>query len=459
MAYHDDNEMGQWFKMKIDDERLQDQALRYSETIDPPYPIFAKECSVKGQRVYCVGSWKRMFSHVLFDPKQSVRNRMFYEMIMTGRMVKPYFDIELVHSLNPGADWSNFKSRVEELFRETMQEYAPHTADAIQRAKFHWYNASDANKYSYHLIVNIPGFALDSMFVCGRLALIMIYKSQQRGWTEFACKTILNKQVVDRHAIDVTVYSRNRNYRMEGHTKFGKERWLLTEERREQLPKSSRLALRFEYGLDHEEFFSGCCTHFYPDEINTTERLKLPWSDITSRDRKMADWMMELGYVKNILWGDAPQGPPPDARIKSGGGISCNFKAEAVPEELRSIVHQILSSVPLTMMSFTAETGNVNVGTVSHDCKIAGRAHTKNHVWYQLNFGRPRRFRGFRQQCHNLGCKSTNQPWTPLSDEHNAIVDAFWKTRIPADIPLHPVMQYMQPSACTDTNLKKRKRV
>lgn len=457
MAYHSDNEMVRWFKHKVEDQRLQDMAVAYSETINPPYPIFAKEIAANGCRHYCVGSWDRFFKTTMFSKDRRSDDRTFYEMIMEGRPVCMFFDIEQVFALNPGVDFSQFKPRLEQLIREVFADYFPETNEVMQGTQIIWLNASDDAKISFHVIVRIPGYAVDSTFACGRLALVIIHRAMERGWTEFSCKTILAEQVVDRSVVDVSVYSRNRNYRMEGNTKYKKTRWFLSERRRILFKTKMRPALTFDYDKDSKEFYDGCCTHFYPEELANLKRLQITARDIELKDPETSAWAIDLGYVKNILWGDTDNGPPTDARVSSSSGPR-RTKSESVPAELKPLANELMRNISMTHMTFSPDDGIIMIGTVTKQCEIANRSHSHNHIWYQLNFGRHRKFRGYRQGCHNLMCKTSKPNWKPLPEEFHATLDAFWATRKPADLPIGPIMSYLSQPACDEPALKRNKR-
>lgn len=470
-AYHDSKQSMRIFSEAVPDPdnptkelKLQDQAVRYARTHEPPLAIFSEEVGAGGKRMYFVGSWRQLLK-VMNEVKP--RKRTFYEMVMCRNTmgcvmpVKLYADIEVEHAVNPDYDFSPFKETFERLVRQAIHELCPVADEAMQQAWFVWTNASNAEKLSYHAVLNIPGFAFDSGFGVGRLILYVLALAKLEGATCMTCNTVRNHQTLVRSPVDWTVYSSNRLYRMWGCTKRPKSdadppRWILDEERRALLLQGKEEeALRFDPEKDAEWFFDGCCTHFYPEQLIRQQLLhvSLPRPG-TGHDTVLA-LVKQFDGIDGILRGDelpeAMLATLDEGVARTGLHTTVHMKCGStesgpVPESMARLVKQILPYTPIRTMTFDSLYGTVAVYTHELNCAILGGKHKTNHIWYQFCCGAAPERRGYRQRCTDPYDKKVVLPLTKFSPEQHALVDQYWIERLPKYVQVKAVAdQHLQP--------------
>lgn len=442
---------------------LQEQAVEHALTTDPPLCIFSEEVGVEGKRIYLVGSWKEMLKTISLT---DFTKRTYYEMVMAkatmGRTmpVKLYADIEVDTSINHGYDVSPLQCTVESLVREAMRMLCPETNEAMQNAEFMWTNASNAKKHSFHMVLNLPGFAFQSAFSAGRLMLFVIALARMRKITCMTCNTMRNKEVVVRSPGDWTVYSSNRLFRMWCCTKkirhaMDEPRWFLDSERRTLFEQGQvRQALTVDPEKDAELFYKCCATHFYPHELRNLKLLDVQYDVRSPEIAKVCDVVHSLEGVANILQEYcAPHDPAQESDHKPG---FVKVSSVTVPPVLRQLVSITIPYAHVRDVRFFSSTSLLHAYTTDLQCGIYG-THRTNHIWFEFFCSPDESSRGYRQRCRDSYCDSiakdrSKWPIHAFTPAQHQLVNTYWKERLPLYIPVEPCVKHVRDYEAQNTN-------
>lgn len=451
MLYHNQIDFIRKFDRRINGEKPQARALLFANRINPPYPVVCYE-GKGGFRKYYVGSWRELFKYI-FGPETPPDERNFYELIVTKRPVKLYIDAEWYPDSNPGICFDKFCDDIEVLVLECLLELFPEIKPALANATFFWYDAPTSpnakeKKLSYHMTYHIPGYAFESAQACGRIILMMLFKAKQRNLPGFFATFPRENGSIFKEVIDLSVYKRNQNFRMHGSTKYKAGRWLLSPERRKLIAIDKEKALTFEYNKDYMEFFNGCCTHFFPDELETHKVLQVKLMSLGKDYTEMIKWISELGRAKSIMEDELGLGR---WIINSNKLGTDDMATSETPEQIMAVINEILPNAGLSSIAYKDHPGYAMVTSYSKRCFIKasrgeGDFHKSNHVWFEFRVGPNAHNRGWRQRCHNDQCKLTPTEYYLFTPEENAMIDHYWDTRQRVMISINNLLSYMDPA-------------
>ena len=229
--------------------QAQEHAAKCKERINKNVHIFARELSTDGKRLYIVTSYEEFWEHYKKVPRNK---RNFYEMIEDGEQCRLYFDLEFYKDVNPGLDGVE----VLEIFIETACYYLLQIFGiSCNRGHIVDLDSSTKVKFSRHLIFHLPNAVLANNVVCGNfvkyiyeMTRIKVSKADDVKFASMKTMNVSEKEILPPDSLDVEklfvknqdgemtffcdlgVYSRNRNFRLYGSTKIGKNAALVVAE-------------------------------------------------------------------------------------------------------------------------------------------------------------------------------------------------------------------------------------
>ncbi|KAK9787246.1 hypothetical protein WJX73_007781 [Symbiochloris irregularis] len=186
--------------------------------------LFSEETGAKGKRVFIVTThaefWRRYQTVVPL-------HRHFYEVICEGAPCHLYFDLEYQKEHNQGTDG---QALVDHLLEMTSTQLQEQFGLALDRERLVELDSSTPSKFSRHLIVPVPGAAFANNAHVGAFVACLLGRDQQ---SESGPRLTLSKDGQGETAcfVDVSVYSRNRAFRLYLSSKLGKDSLLLPTER------------------------------------------------------------------------------------------------------------------------------------------------------------------------------------------------------------------------------------
>jgi len=154
-------------------------------------------------------SWSEALPHLkLLDDTR----KHFFEIMMNGRPCKPYFDFDHTYdTAEEKIDRGQFISEVEKALRPILSQVSNLDEETIS-SSFVWSDSSSNIKFSLHLIIHLELNA----------NIWLVENNIKAG---FLCEQLMlpiHKEFVFQSYIDQLVYTKNRNMRLPGATKFGK---------------------------------------------------------------------------------------------------------------------------------------------------------------------------------------------------------------------------------------------
>ena len=164
-----------------------------------------------------------------FDPRSIAAGRHWYEVLRAGRPVHAYFDLEYDRSLNPAVDGDTVADTVIAAFARAAVAAGVPPAAVADAAAFES-DASDAAKWSRHLVIRVRGAAWRDAEAVGRLVDAML--ADNATVAALAVRKPPPKNAppdtppLHTVAIDTGVYTRNRHFRMLWSSKGGSDRVL-----------------------------------------------------------------------------------------------------------------------------------------------------------------------------------------------------------------------------------------
>jgi hypothetical protein len=229
--------------------------------------IFAEETSAVGKRKYIVGHLGRFLQQ--YWRERDPRSRHCYELIREGTPCRLYFDLEFCKISNPHISSSESEVLMNEFIAELCCEFDLAYDIKIDRSCIVDLDSTTDKKFSRHLIVHLPK---QQLFVDARSAGFFAKTLVERLAHELSIGTLAQKRqtlakylfvnskpanpnetstVIKKGAtcfVDLSVYTRNRLFRILGSTKFGK-------------PSSAALRIAsanefsFPNGFDNSKFY------------------------------------------------------------------------------------------------------------------------------------------------------------------------------------------------------------
>lgn len=229
----------------------QAQALDYAEVcrkkIERRVSVLSQELSSDGKRHFVVTTFEEFWKRY---NKMPMQKRNFYEVIQEGSLCRLYFDLEFYKEENPGLQGT-----------EILQEFIHLVCFYLlkifnincSRGEIFDLDSSTEQKFSRHLIFHFPDAVFVNNVECGNF-VSYIHEMAKRKLTKdgllqpFGTKSVDvdSEQVIlppenikveqlflnnkDGSIVffaDLGVYTRNRNFRLLGSTKFGKNAHLV----------------------------------------------------------------------------------------------------------------------------------------------------------------------------------------------------------------------------------------
>ena len=212
------------------------------EKISKDVRLFSEEKSDDGKRKFLVSDLNQFWSRykTLHDDR-----RNFYEVIEDGRPCRLYFDLEFYKDPNPDL----IGIEVLEIFIKTICFYLQELFSiSCYRGNIIDLDSTTDKKFSRHLIFHLPRAIFLSNISCGNF-IKYVYEMTRRKFieggnemlSELKLMNITEKEILPPLALetdklfvnnkdgnktyfcDLGVYSKNRNFRLYGSTKFGKK--------------------------------------------------------------------------------------------------------------------------------------------------------------------------------------------------------------------------------------------
>lgn len=180
--------------------------------------VFSYEMCSSGKRSYFVTTPTHFWAqYAAMVP----RTRHWYEIIRIGAPVHLYFDLEFARQHNPGVDGQQLTDRVIDLVELLLvRRYRMQ----LERCHILELDSSTPAKFSRHLVVKIPGHAFPDNLYVGGFASEMedVVRQDARCNGSFAPLMVTTSESRQTTFFDMSVYSRNRAFRLVFSSKNGK---------------------------------------------------------------------------------------------------------------------------------------------------------------------------------------------------------------------------------------------
>jgi hypothetical protein len=327
--------------------RLKEAIIRCEKT----EMIIAEDFAVNGVKRFHVGSLGDL--HQLYIGMQ---NKHWYETLQEKRQSRLFLDIESESSV------VDIKSLVGYI-SDRLQEFLTYRGSTIV-PNFEILNSSSPIKSSFHVICTNVFF--ENIYHVGAFVRRVI--------------CIMIKNDMDYSAIDESVYTKNRMFRINGSTKFGSERRL-----KHALPWTSLLVQSQNttgevFTCKEIDDTTPCSTSFKTSDLFEFDNVKQMWITKKKRYAGAADCVStECTLLDPIFdWLDNTQ----RAEIQR---YDQSFKPE----------------------------GKIMVSSGSRCCQIQNREHKGNHIWFMIDINRQTVF----QHCYDADCMKIKKFLNENSDK------------------------------------------
>ena len=224
-----------------------DYALHCKNVIENRVFVVSQELSNDGKRRFIVASFEEFWRQYRKMPRNK---RNFYEVIPEGHSCRLYFDLEFYRDVNPGLQGTD----ITEVFMNLVCFYLQQMYDIqCDRRNIVDLDSSTALKFSRHLIFHLPKAVFCSNIDCGsfvkyvyEMARRKLAKNSNSDHSDFRPMDVnLEKEIEPPDGIniemlfvnnkdgrkaffaDLGVYTKNRNFRLYGSSKVGKNAHLV----------------------------------------------------------------------------------------------------------------------------------------------------------------------------------------------------------------------------------------
>ena len=235
-VYHSPGKVALWHQY-VTEFRAQESLSSLPALWSMEPRIFSMEVSSTGKRRYIVGQLGRFMDW--YWRKTDPNQRHCYELIREGTPCRLYLDLEFARAANPEINGDVAEQLMAELVEELRQGLLREYGIQVDRTAFIGLDSSTEKKFSRHLIVHLPDHALFAdacevgVFVrrvVGTLAeeiAIGALESRRPALARHLyVRTKEGKGTVaaenDTCFVDLSVYTRNRLFRLLGSAKYGK---------------------------------------------------------------------------------------------------------------------------------------------------------------------------------------------------------------------------------------------
>ena len=264
---HDDRETAARCADRCEGNHLQKSLLSIEKRFLSPLwslepRVFAKESSLTGKRKFICAHMGRFMDH--YWRNCDVHTRHYYELIKETSPCRLYFDMEFSKPANPSITDSVAEELLDQFFEELRYEFQSVYRISVARDQLVDLDSSTAKKFSRHWVLHLPGRRLFSdnreagVFV--RHLVARLEEERQSGLLDAKdLHTLSTFLAVDdeksteenprkTYFIDLSVYTRNRVFRLMASTKFGKR-----PDAGLRIAKSNRFA--FPSGFGNSNFY------------------------------------------------------------------------------------------------------------------------------------------------------------------------------------------------------------
>ncbi|KAJ3442478.1 DNA-directed primase / polymerase protein [Anaeramoeba flamelloides] len=173
--------------------------------------IFSCEKTSTGKRIFYTLTYDQFWE--LFKFTKS-KQRHFNEVICEGSICNLYYDLEFLKQFNPNLDGDHL---VEIVVNETINYFNKVYGINLDHSNFIILDSSTNAKYSSHVILRMKNIYFKNSIHTGRFVCSLLNDPNN-------LKQLLVHSDNDNQTpfIDLSVYSKNRNFRLFGNSKFGK---------------------------------------------------------------------------------------------------------------------------------------------------------------------------------------------------------------------------------------------
>ena len=178
--------------------------------------IFAQELSKSGARRFIVSNKEEFWLEYLkVDPQK----RNYYEVIRQNNHIRPHWDIEYniqENSLKDG--YKALADFIENIIREVKEQHKIE----INNSDFLILSSHSNSKFSIHLILTPDKVFFYDNLTLGDFTKTLVEKLKPESKDLLRVK----KNGKEENMIDLSIYTRNRNFRLYMSSKFGQDRML-----------------------------------------------------------------------------------------------------------------------------------------------------------------------------------------------------------------------------------------
>eukprot|EP00698_Gefionella_okellyi_P026312 TRINITY_DN996_c2_g1_i1.p1 TRINITY_DN996_c2_g1~~TRINITY_DN996_c2_g1_i1.p1 ORF type:complete len:502 (-),score=60.13 TRINITY_DN996_c2_g1_i1:432-1937(-) len=201
----------------------QEQSFRFLSQRNDLDAIFSKDVNSSGKRTFIATSrrhfwvkYKDLFPH----------ERCYYEVIRNGIPCRLYFDLEFPKETNPHANGDALVNMLLcAVFEQLYADFGVH----IDRTHVIDLDSTSDTKFSRHLVIHVPNALFLNNLHVGYFVRKLLQQAELQAYRDGVVHPL---QVLDVHKqpttiVDVSVYSKNRNFRLYKSAKYGKQAFLL----------------------------------------------------------------------------------------------------------------------------------------------------------------------------------------------------------------------------------------
>uniref|UniRef100_A0A3P8UXC4 DNA-directed primase/polymerase protein n=1 Tax=Cynoglossus semilaevis TaxID=244447 RepID=A0A3P8UXC4_CYNSE len=231
----------------------QSLAFSFARSCKEAVHVFAleKESASPGQRIYLVTSYSELWHYYRTHPQSLMH---CYEVIPEGAVCKLYFDLEFHKPSNKGADGKAMVASLIQYFCDKLMEVYGIRCSAQNVLNL---DSSTEEKFSRHLIFNVQNAIFKDNTHVGRFIHSVLRpvlskgkngkemdgvpstKKRRQETTDLSFLQVKN-QGQDCLFVDLGVYTKNRNFRLYGSSKLGKNAAFTVADDNQFIPKPEK---------------------------------------------------------------------------------------------------------------------------------------------------------------------------------------------------------------------------
>ena len=392
-------------------EAFDERARRTEEGADGAVHVWAQEYNKDGHRKYLCGTlaelWRSM--HVL-----DACHRHFYELIYGDAWARLYMDVEVYRSGKHAPTWRRARwlderycnARMDDLFAHIRSLLSELYGDEVaQCVRFVQTDSSNERKFSRHVVAHMQcgdvEYAFESTVHAGRFVDLLV---ERNAGTYVA-------QMVDR-----AVYTRNRCFRLPGSCKYGSDRYLHPYDTKTQRatrdPRNVDELARYLVTQSLPE--SGVRTLRVEDEQTAELSRRLPARLVAPQHHRSGGSDSNVGLL--LLSSSSSSFDHVALALDKREAVSALDSAAVgvVQPRLDELAQRVAQELNLCAHIRYHPSTHTLVCSDGHDryCRIQGREHRSNHVYWTIvlfsdiadRTGR------MRAKCLDPDCQAQQQP-------------------------------------------------